>query len=580
MVATATSHWLVLWLAAVLLLVAAHRSSGPVGGNGLSISVGLFAAWLCFHTLVVAPVFKPEAIFTALFLCLSFVVAARLDRSSFSALARGVIAVTLFLSLWGLLQHWADYGVRFDISGRAHAAFPSPNTLATLINFVLLGVTAHYLSRPSKLLLAVVLILFLGTLATQSRGGFLALACGLGILILLMRGARVPVAPRAWVVLASGLLVCILLATTPLSDATRPGHIVQSSAGRLLSAVKEGDTARRMDLYGLALRHLKEKPWLGHGYLGFKPVYRSSGEAWFHGQGTSFVHNDYLQIWLETGILGLLGLLAIIFYGARTIWKLLSRAPPQDRPLVCALGGALATLFAHAAVDLPLYAYLTPILLGLSLGAIQRLALSAETSSTRWRMPAIARSVGGVRVNVVASMMLAVWLFLPAGAALAASWAQEALARGDPNRALLLYTVSQTAAPYNPYYYWTLGVIWSNQAFVTEDGEAAMRANDFFSRGIETDRSYPLNHVQRLNLHREHGELLSEPASGAALVGLARALLEVQPSSEIAQIEYVRTLHHVGDTGEAKLQFTEVVNSFPGSRRVRRLAGDLGYSMP
>ena len=124
----------------------------------------------------------------------------------------------------------------------------------------------------------------------------------------------------------------------------------------------------------------------------------------------------------------------------------------------------------------------------------------------------ISLTVGPVRIHVIVAAGLSIWLLLPAAAHTTAGLGLKALSRGDVNRALDLYTWAKTAAPYNPYYYWTLGVIWKDQAIALKDQSAAVRADGLFAEGFAIDPNFELNPKQRLKLHRDHPGLLPEPA--------------------------------------------------------------------
>ena len=166
--------------------------------NSLSFCVIGFAGWLVLHTVLFAQVFKPEAVFSACFLGLSFLITCRRSVCEVIRAAKAISWIVVVMALWGGLQHWLDLGVVHAEGGRAHAWFDSPNTLATLINMSLIPVVVHYSITGKRSVLLLGALLFLGLVATQSRGGWLA--CGIGLLVsaILWRRARfVKSLPRA-----------------------------------------------------------------------------------------------------------------------------------------------------------------------------------------------------------------------------------------------------------------------------------------------------------------------------------------------------------------------------------------------
>ena len=568
--ATATGVWLAYWLAATLLLLELYRAKIFLDRNWLSGSVLGLCVWLVLHSLLIAPVFKPAAIFAAWFLGVSFLIATRSRASDRVNLGKVVAGIVVGLAIWGSMQHWLGIGVVHPEGGRAHAWLESPNTLASVINVALLPMMYAYLrcARPGVLLLVAVLLL--GLIATQSRGGWLAWVVGLFVMAFLMWRSHITVRPVAiW----SLVMVLFLGVTTMLLPVQRltGATIPQSSVERIAAAVVHGDTARRTDLYEIARRQIMDEPWIGQGYLSFRGSYRRSGQVLFGPEGTHYVHNDYLQIWLETGVLGLVALLGIGVAGVLQLWRTTSRAEAAGAASACWLGGALASVAAHAITDFPLYTPVMLVLVGLGLGGLQ----SSPTSDDSVEIPHTFNQ-GALRLHVVLGALFSAWLFLPAAASTSAAIAYKALSRGEVERALDWYTVARVSALYNAYYYWTLGVVWSNAAVANQSREAAIRADQLFAQGAMVDPNDELNPAQRLKLHRDHAGLLPEALSGANLVVLAAVARDVWPQSVDRHVEYVRTLAHVGQPDAARIAYRELTRSFPGSASVEQLAIDLG----
>ena len=538
----------------------------------MSVAVLGFGFWLVFHALLLAPVFKPEAVFAAWFLVTPFLVAGRLTCVERSSVAKAVVGLVTLLALWGGTQHWLDLATVNPEAGRAHAWFESPNTLAAVINLALIPVVVGYLLRGGRLTLLTAAVLFLGLLATQSRGGWLGFGVGLIACAVLFRRSGLalnPVAKRMLVVVFAGALV---LAVLPHNLA----HVSESNSERLIAGLLHGDTARRTDLYEIAWDQISKAPWVGQGYLSFRPLYRRSGQDLFRGQGTLFVHNDYLQTWLEMGLLRIVGLLGAVATAGVSIWRATVPARSQSTGVGIMLGGGLATVAAHALVDFPFYAPIVLVLVGLALGVLPRLADDAVKTLD---LP-ISWTVGPVRIHVIVAACLSIWLLLPAAAHTTAGLGLKALSRGDVNRALDLYTWAKTAAPYNPYYYWTLGVIWKDQAIARNDQSAAVRADGLFAEGFAIDPNFDLNPKQRIKLNRDHPALLPDPLTGESLVGLAATVRDIWPRSVEGQVEYARTLHRVGDSREALRAYQKLAQDHPDSTLVKRLAVELSIDQP
>ena len=315
---------------------------------------------------MLAPVFRPEGVFAAWFLVVPFLIAARLPRRQLASVAKTIIGIVTLLAFWGAVQHWLDLATVNPEAGRGHAGFESPNTLASLINLALIPVVVHCLVTGNRAALLIATILLLGLLATQSRGGWLGFGVGLIVCAVLLRRARLvlhPVAKKTLVVVFAGALVLVAL---PHNLA----HVSESNSERLVSGLLHGDTAGRTDLYAIAWGQISKAPWVGQGYLSFRPLYRRSGQDLFRGQGTLFVHNDYLQTWLEMGLLGVVGLLGVAAAAGVSIWRATAPTRTQGAGIGIMLGGGLAAVAAHALVDFPFYAPIMLVLVGLALGAL------------------------------------------------------------------------------------------------------------------------------------------------------------------------------------------------------------------
>ena len=75
---------------------------------------------------------------------------------------------------------------------------------------------------------------------------------------------------------------------------------------------------------------LMDAPWLGIGlgtYWLYWPTYRHPDDT----SGGFYVHNDYLQIWIETGLPGFLLLLAV-YVAVFIMFVRLVRHPGRPRP--------------------------------------------------------------------------------------------------------------------------------------------------------------------------------------------------------------------------------------------------------
>jgi O-antigen ligase len=160
------------------------------------------------------------------------------------------------------------------------------------ISFAILSATLLLLSGSATSMLAVLLM-----------------ACGYVWHALLVRHVR----STFFRVLLSGVIVLSFVA------------ILASQWDGILSVFgKSPDMTGRTEIWGAALAIAQDKPLFGYGYGGFW-VFGGPAQAIWDALGgdpatTSYAHNGYLQIFLDTGIVGLGMLLALVASAFRKAW--------------------------------------------------------------------------------------------------------------------------------------------------------------------------------------------------------------------------------------------------------------------
>jgi hypothetical protein len=315
----------------------------------------------------------------------------RLRSEDREILLTGIIGIGLLVALTGWLgvagraSSWA-----FQAQGlwRASSTLTYPNATAAVLAPISLVVLGRLAGTPGSVPLTVAATgLLAGLAATMSRAGALALVAGLvvlGGLQGLRATARAAAGPVAGAVVALGCL----LPSMPVANPPRPalalvglgagltlaavtarlgrpmlalvsGVLVAGIAGLLATGGGVGSAAQtvaearvnlaspdRTGALQAALRLVTQHPLTGTG----------PGQAELRWKGTdhgthlyAYVHNEYLQLAAELGLVGL-ALLAILL--AATAW-LLWRARPTGRPGATWAGvvAATAAFALHSGFD-------------------------------------------------------------------------------------------------------------------------------------------------------------------------------------------------------------------------------------
>jgi len=150
--------------------------------------------------------------------------------------------------------------------------------------------------------------------------------------------------PGRLIAIAASLAVILLVFS---------GNVDPAAVDRLTS-----DENTRSGMWKAGLQLFFQSPVVGHGWLS------SSG------RGTANLHNVYLQILAETGIVGGVLFLLGVFAIARLIRRLAPKIQPVDRPIYYLALGLVVALMVHGMVEsaLILGSTVNTMLFGFALG--------------------------------------------------------------------------------------------------------------------------------------------------------------------------------------------------------------------
>jgi O-Antigen ligase len=339
------------------------------------------------------------------------------------ALVTTVIAAGLFVAVSGWVgvafrvEPWANAG---PTTWRASSSLTYPNAAAAVIVTALLLCLARRTRRPSaRADSAVCCVLVAGLLATQSRGGAVALAVGLAILLVitgwrsLTRTALVPAvgATLAFLIALPGLASnetaqpAAALAGLALGTALAwalpmiNGRITSVSALALVPAVawlvndRVGgigsdrialDSDDRVATMSRAIDAIADAPVLGVGPGNLNLVWRSGDQL----LTTGLVHNEYLQLTAELGFVGAALLTLLVIAATRPIVA----ARASTDPALWAAGVAvLAALAVHSGLDflwhIPAIPLLAATVFGVSFGDARRPTAIGSPDNITGRRP-------------------------------------------------------------------------------------------------------------------------------------------------------------------------------------------------
>jgi hypothetical protein len=217
--------------------------------------------------------------------------------------------------------------------------------------------------------------LFTVGISAGSRAGAAALAIGFLVVASLHAG-------RTWVraawlsglgLVLAGMALILLVALRETAGQPAASDSAPPSDEYSLRSVGR-DVRERITVARAALMIFRESPWLGAGLGTYGklhcPIVRKN-VVWH------FAHNDYAQLLVEGGAVGVTGSAGLIAFTLRRIhtgWR--RRVNAREQGMAAGLAGALAAIAVHSCFDwnlhVPANAYLFAIVVGLAIGTGSR----------------------------------------------------------------------------------------------------------------------------------------------------------------------------------------------------------------
>lgn len=285
-----------------------------------------------------------------------------------SRLAIVVLIVALALSAIAAFQLVA-------LGTEPRATFFNRQSLAAFLVLVLMPLLACFLCWPgdsARTRRAVwsmgIIAMVLCTVFAMLRGRGATLT-GIVALVLVLAVARKSVSRQRVLALLGILAAAVVLANIPL------GGTVAERLATVADPASAGAT--RFIIWRGAWQMMLDAPWFGTGVGTFWmlwPPYRHPADD----SGGYYVHNDYLQLWIETGVVGLALLLMVYAAVVRTFVRALRHPamPARARIETTGLFAGLLAIAAHSFVDFNLYILPILIVAGLVLGRLHALCAS------------------------------------------------------------------------------------------------------------------------------------------------------------------------------------------------------------
>jgi O-antigen ligase len=241
--------------------------------------------------------------------------------------------------IWGLkarLDEAKSVGSLDRVAGTIGSANTAAAYLSTMLAFAACVLASKY-DRGMKLLAALsVLAGLVALVLTYSRGGWTALAVAAAAFCWWGRKRK-----RSWVVVTA-LVLAIVIALVAFAS-TIAARITEDDRGSAYS---------RVPLMKLAFRIIADHPLLGIGSNNFGIVMKNYENSDFRSGFLYAVHNQYLLVWAETGIGGLIALLWFYIGTIRSGRICWARHDEFLSPLALGISAGLLGYMVQMSVDI------------------------------------------------------------------------------------------------------------------------------------------------------------------------------------------------------------------------------------
>lgn len=392
----------------------------PLLGWPLALLLYALGSMVWSHTYLAAV----EAVRWFVWALLLWVGMQTLERERLPTLAQGIHWGAVLAAMWVGLQFWLDvrWFPQAAVPGStfSNRNFVSEFLVCTLPFSVWLAANAQ---GRDQILLRVFTTTFnvLALWLTGTRSSLLALLVLLPVLTAVLLRYSGQTQWSSWsradrrLALAVVLVTLLGLGALPTGNATLAAEqqgvsalsrfFTRSQSVTQASEYTQGSTSVRLQMWRATLRMISDRPWSGVGagaWEAMVPPYQAEGTQL---ETDYYVHNEFLQLLAEYGLVGwlaLLGLLAYLCRAAVRTWRLGSavphsaQAPVAEAPWRAVALSSLLALLVVSQAGFPWRLATTGALMALCLAVLAasdlrlrpstRLATPAPQSLWHWRL--------------------------------------------------------------------------------------------------------------------------------------------------------------------------------------------------
>lgn len=356
--------WYVLALSIFLCVDLARRGGARLFFNPFNRAVALFIA--AVELSVVVSGFARVSLFELFFLIpniLVFFVAGTLIPKERRQLITAIFLSAVIVSIYAVYQYFiglehtreyvarmgsAVYAAFFMKTKRAFGTFISPNIFGSymlMMLFLSAGLTVSLSQKRKALYWLCVFIMAVALMLTKSMGGFLVYVVTFFVFVFyLLLGLKL--AKPSWNALRLGLIAFLVLFLAGT------GIFMRQRLPQFLASGENNSISQRYHYWEASARMAGDAWVNGIGWRRFGALYRTYKSPLAN--DSHYSHNVFLQMWAETGILGLAIFCWVVFLFFKTGLAILKRTA-QEQMLYVGLYCAGLAFLLHNLIDLSFY---------------------------------------------------------------------------------------------------------------------------------------------------------------------------------------------------------------------------------
>jgi tetratricopeptide (TPR) repeat protein len=389
------------------------------------------------------------------------------------------------------------------------------NVLSGFLNLVIPLLVIRILSKPGFRVrlgyFSLLCIFFITQFLTSSRGGWLSGAVGIAVatsyFVIRHESVRTQISELLrshysrirliFITLLSTLVLLLGLGLLIRQAQTTPGHAPLTSS--------------RSGIWNPALTIIEDSPIIGHGLASFSTLYSEQNLS-PPGFTTSHAHNLFLQTIVQSGFVGFMLVLAMIYLLAKDLIPAAWIIPKKNVANYAPYLGAIAAFSIHHFVD---YLIESPGYV-ISLALILTLAIY-QTHSTYIQVP-----LRKARVLFGASFLIVILLNVRTISADLSYWrGVEAFRENRLDEASNLICKAADSDPFS-FYQFQCGLSHAFLSDVHQDKEHLELAREYYNRGLQLDAGWPIYTAN-------YAALLNESGNSTEAVQLLELTLERAP---------------------------------------------------